>query len=81
VRILEGVVLGLVGGEDDRLQVLDVERRHDDVGHRVGHPHVVRQALDLVVQELPVVLGPPEQADNVRQRRQEPGPAPPSPWI
>jgi hypothetical protein len=74
VRVLEGVVLGLVRGEDDGLQVLDVERRHDDVGHRVRHPHVVRQALDLVVQEHAVVLGTLHQAQQVRHRRQEPGP-------
>jgi hypothetical protein len=56
VRVLERVRLGLVRGEDDRLQELDVERRHHDVGHRVGDLQVVRQALDLVVQEHAVVL-------------------------
>jgi hypothetical protein len=42
----------------------------------------VRQALDLVVQEHAVVLGTPKQAQQIRHRRQEPGPAvcaPPSP--
>jgi hypothetical protein len=75
VRVLEGVGLGLVRREDDGLQVLDVERRHDDVGHRVRHPDVVRQALDLVVQEHAVVLGAPHQAQQVPQRRQQPSPA------
>jgi len=75
VRVLEGLVHRLIRREDDRLQGLDVERRHHDVGHRVGDPHVVRQALDLVVQEGAVVLGPSHQAQQVRRRLQEPDPA------
>lgn len=66
----------LVGAEDDRPQVLDVERRHDDVGHRVGNPNVVGEALDLVVQEHAVVLGLRDRAEELSHRRQEPGSSP-----
>jgi hypothetical protein len=59
VRVLDQrVSLGHVRREHHGLHVLDVKLRHDDVGHRVRDLHVAGEALDLVVQELAVVLGP-----------------------
>lgn len=74
VGVLEGLVLGLVGGEDDGLQILDIKCWHDDVGDCVGNGHIVGKALDLVVQERAVILGPSHRANQVRHRRQEPNP-------
>jgi hypothetical protein len=68
VRVLDQrVSLGHVRREHHGLHVLDVKRRHDDVGNR--------EALDLVVQELAVVLGPPHAAEQVRRQSKEPDPA------
>jgi hypothetical protein len=73
VRVLDQrVSLGHVRREHHGLHVLDVKLRHDDVGHRVRDLHVAGEALDLVVQELAVVLGPPHAAEQVRR---EPDPA------
>jgi hypothetical protein len=64
VGVLERLVPGLERGEDDRLQVLDVERRDDHIGHRARDLHVVGEALDLLAEEGAVLFRPHHRAGN-----------------
>ena len=61
----------VVGGEDDRLQQLDVEGGDDDVGERVAHPRLAELFPDHGAEVLAVVLGAPHRGEAAPLRRED----------
>jgi hypothetical protein len=76
-RVLVRLPLGLERVEQDGMHAVHVERRHDDVAQRVGHPDVPEEAVDLLVQELAVVLGAaPDHLHRIPNEPRDPDPSP-----